>query len=143
MICAATQIYDGDSSTLGLEVTVTLTNVGTDILSNLCYTRNVDPDQEQPWTSDYATSNSIYYQPTKPEGINGNANPFNFAAVVSRGSYHTDLVQIMLTSDSRARAAYDVFSYGFTASPAIDGLRTVCGVWCALRATAPPRLLHT
>ena len=43
-----TSIYDGDATTLGLEVTVTLENVGDSELANLCYSRNVDPDQEQP-----------------------------------------------------------------------------------------------
>lgn len=42
-----TSIYDGDATTLGLEVTVTLENAGDTELSNLCYSRNVDPDQEQ------------------------------------------------------------------------------------------------
>lgn len=100
-----TSIFDGDSTTLGLEVTVTLTNLGASELSSLCYTRNVDPDQEQPWTSDYDTTNSIYYQPTVPEGIDGQPNPYDFAAVVATGTQYDSLVQIMLTSDARVRRA--------------------------------------
>ena len=106
------QIYDGDPTTLGLEVTVRLENVGTTIISEICYTRNVDPDQEQPWTDDYQTHNSIYYQPSNPfepldNTIDGNANPYDFAAVVARGARYPDLVQIMLTSHTHARAGYD------------------------------------
>ena len=103
-ITQQSSIYDGDSSTLGLEVTVTLTNVGSADLTNVCYSRNVDPDQEQPWTTNYDTHNSIYYQPTVPEGIDGEPNPGSaFASVVATGVQHRNLVQVMLTADPRVR----------------------------------------
>ena len=99
------------------------------LLYGMCYTRNVDPDQEQPWTYNYKTRNYIYYQPSKPEGIDGKANPYDFAAVVSHGTKHAELVQIMLTSDKCARAGYDLFGYGFDATPSKGGSPTVCGTW--------------
>ena len=127
---------------------MTLTNTGSDRINNLCYTRNVDPDQTQPWNTDFTTDNFIYYNPHVPDL---NDNPYGFAAVVSRGwDKFESLVQVLLTRDSRARAAYDIFGYSFDATPHIAGRNTVCGVWYALlklslyilrRATLPSLII--
>ena len=45
---------------------VVMTNVGTATLRSLEYMRNVDPDQEQPWTGEYTTSNWVEAQPLRP-----------------------------------------------------------------------------
>ena len=79
------------------------------------YTRNVDPDQEQPWTYNYKTRNYIYYQPSKPEGIDGKINPYDFAAV-SRLVQNTQNWADHADIDKRTRG-YDLFGYGFDARP--------------------------
>ena len=57
---------------------MTLTNTGTVPLDQVEYMRNVDPDQEEPWTSNFTTSNYVALQP----GVGGNVNQ---ALVVAKG----------------------------------------------------------
>jgi hypothetical protein len=59
-VTAVTSIKPED---LYISTTVTLTNVHTEKLYEVQYMRNIDPDQEQPWTGDYRTRNYVRYQP--------------------------------------------------------------------------------
>ncbi|MCI5190703.1 MAG: hypothetical protein D3905_13145, partial [Candidatus Electrothrix sp. AS4_5] len=56
-------IKEGD---LFFVMSVSMTNVGTSTLNSVEYMRNVDPDQEQPWTSTFTTRNWIEFQPPRP-----------------------------------------------------------------------------
>jgi hypothetical protein len=43
---------------------VTITNNGSSAVSNFYYMRNVDPDQDQPWSYDFTTYNEVISQPS-------------------------------------------------------------------------------
>ncbi|MCI5157033.1 MAG: hypothetical protein D3906_01085 [Candidatus Electrothrix sp. AUS1_2] len=57
-------------------MSVSMTNVGSGTLHSVEYMRNVDPDQEQPWTSDFTTRNWVEFQPPRP----ANGSRVNLAA---------------------------------------------------------------
>jgi hypothetical protein len=59
----STAVTDMKLEDLLVATTVTLTNVGTNPLYEVQYMRNVDPDQEQPWTDVYSTRNYVLHQP--------------------------------------------------------------------------------
>lgn len=59
-------------------IEVTLTNTGTETLTDVEYARHVDPDQEQNITGDFTTSNYVSH----PTGVDG------FAEVVAIGLVH-------------------------------------------------------
>ncbi|MCI5129076.1 MAG: hypothetical protein D3907_11380, partial [Candidatus Electrothrix sp. AUS3] len=56
-------VKEGD---LFFVMSVSMTNVGSTTLHSVEYMRNVDPDQEQPWTSDFTTRNWVEFQPPRP-----------------------------------------------------------------------------
>ena len=70
-----------DPTTLYFVMNVTLTNTGSVALDSVEYMRNVDPDQEQPLTGDFTTSNYVALQP----GVGGNVAQ---ALVVGKGLVH-------------------------------------------------------
>jgi hypothetical protein len=67
--CAVTQVTAVTSikpEDLYISTTVTLTNVHTETLYEVQYMRNIDPDQEIPWTGNdgsFRTRNYVRYQP--------------------------------------------------------------------------------
>ena len=40
---------------------LTFCNNGTDVLEDIYYNRNVDPDNDQPWSGDFTTNNIIVF----------------------------------------------------------------------------------
>jgi hypothetical protein len=60
------QTVSFDAEDLFFVMNVVMTNVGTEMLSSLEYMRNVDPDQEKPWTGNYKTLNWVEAQPLRP-----------------------------------------------------------------------------
>ncbi|MFN0274654.1 MAG: hypothetical protein ACKVPJ_02820 [Chitinophagales bacterium] len=49
---------------------ITMTNNGSTNISNMYYMRNVDPDQDQPWSYDFTTYNEVINQPpTDPQAL--------------------------------------------------------------------------
>ena len=83
-------------------ISVTLTNSGASTLTNVEYMRNVDPDQEQPWTGSFVTDNYVQYQP-------GDAGNKDKALVVAKGLRH-GLTLGLGTIDPRARVSTEGFS---------------------------------
>jgi len=89
--------------------TVTLTNTTSDTLRDVYYMRNVDPDQEQNWSGDYATTNAVVDQNPNP--------PCNVALVsASGGTYGCYLGLGTKHADARVtiggfsnRSPYDVW----------------------------------
>ncbi len=75
-------------------------NTGTSTVNNVYYMRNVDPDNEQPWTFDFRTNNTIVYQqPMSPD----------FRALVKAvGLVHNAYLGLG-TKDPRARVSYGGF----------------------------------
>lgn len=70
-------------------------------MTDVYYMRNVDPDNEQPWSGNYTTENTIVYQP--------HTNPCNKALVTATGlSYGMYLG--LGAADSRARVTHGGFS---------------------------------
>jgi hypothetical protein len=97
-------------------ISVSMTNIGTDTLKSVEYMRNVDPDQEQPWTGTFTTDNWVEFQPPRPEDaprVNLAARPAGNtekALAVARGLDH-ELTLGLGTIDSRAVVAA---SHGFS-----------------------------
>ncbi len=58
-----------------LSTTVTLKNVGSSMLYDVQYMRNVDPDQEAPWADSYETRNYVLYQPYRASDGVDRSNP--------------------------------------------------------------------
>lgn len=82
-------------------IKVDLTNTNSSDLNNVYYMRNVDPDNEQPWTSDFVTTNTVISQPSSENG--------NQALVQATGlSYGMYLG--LAAVDSRAKVSYGGFS---------------------------------
>lgn len=75
-------------------------NIGTSTVNNVYYMRNVDPDNEQPWTGDFTTTNTIVYQqPMSPD----------FRALVKAvGLVHNAYLGLG-TKDPRAKVSYGGF----------------------------------
>ncbi len=46
-----------------LTTTITLTNTGVTALNDVYYMRNIDPDNDQPWSGDFTTDNTIVSNP--------------------------------------------------------------------------------
>ncbi len=61
-----TQTVSFDADDLFFVMNVNLVNIGTTTLRSVEYMRNVDPDQEQPWTGNFTTSNWVEFQPPRP-----------------------------------------------------------------------------
>ncbi|MCS7027669.1 MAG: T9SS type A sorting domain-containing protein [Bacteroidia bacterium] len=104
-------------SVMGLQITQTTTiftdslyiltcvriqnNSPTTTFSNVYYMRNVDPDNEQPWTGDFTTTNTIVYQQPMSSGSR--------ALVSAVGLTHSAYIGLG-TKDTRARVTYGGFS---------------------------------
>lgn len=96
-------------------INVVMTNIGTTILNSLEYMRNVDPDQEAPWSGGYSTTNGVVYQPPRP--ANGSrsalaarpAGNTNKALTIAKG-FRYGLTLGLGTIDPRAVVAA---SHGF------------------------------
>jgi len=73
-----TQVIHFKNDDLFFVFDITLKNVGTVTLENVEYMRNVDPDQEEDWTGNYATSNYVQNQP-------GVGNSGDTALIVAKG----------------------------------------------------------
>jgi hypothetical protein len=97
-----TQTVHFDQSKLYFIIDVVLTNTGTVALDSVEYLRNVDPDQEEPITGIYTTSNYVAYQP----GVDGNSDK---ALVVAQGLTY-GLTLGLGAVDARARVSTEGFS---------------------------------
>ena len=84
-------------------ISVTLTNKGETDLTDVEYLRNVDPDQEQPITGNFATRNYVAAQPA------ANATEDQPALVVAKGSTY-GLTLGLGTIDKHARVSTEGFS---------------------------------
>jgi gliding motility-associated-like protein len=75
-------------------------NTGSSTVNNVYYMRNVDPDNEQPWTFDFTTTNTIVYQqPMSPD----------FRALVKAvGLVHNAYLGLG-SKDPRAKVSYGGF----------------------------------
>jgi hypothetical protein len=78
---------------LYFSTTVTLQNVWNETLYEVQYMRNVDPDQEQPWTGDFKTQNYVKYQPYRAsDGVDRRNTSYpNMCLVVAEGVTHPQL----------------------------------------------------
>lgn len=109
-----TTVWEGNVAALNLSVTQTTTlpdssryfvtrillcNDGATDLSNVYYMRNVDPDNDQPWSGDFTTSNQIVFNPP--------ADPD--ALVTSEGLTYGCFLG-MGARDTNARASFGCFS---------------------------------
>ena len=80
---------------------VLLCNTGTETINELYYGRNIDPDNEQPWSGDFSTNNAIIKQPPVDNGALVEARGLTFGCYMSLGS-----------ADERARVSYGNFATG-------------------------------
>jgi len=80
---------------------VRVVNTGSNTFTNVHYMRNVDPDNEQPWTGSFTTINSIVYQQPMSAGSR--------ALVSAVGQTHSAYIGLG-TKDTRARVIYGGFS---------------------------------
>ena len=80
---------------------VNIQNTSTTNFTNVYYSRNIDPDNEQPWTGNYTTTNTIVYQQPASAGSR--------ALVSAVGLTHNTYFGLG-TKDSRARVTYGGFS---------------------------------
>ena len=95
--------------------TVTLKNLGTETLHDVRYMRNVDPDQEQPWSGSYTTKNYVRYQPGESDRAHDTID--NMALVVAYGATYTQMVLGLGTVHPNARVTH----YGFQNNDAGTG----------------------
>ncbi len=80
---------------------VIICNTGTDTVNDIYYGRNVDPDNDQPWSGDYTTYNEIVSQPpADPEAL-VTAEGLTFGCFLGLGA-----------RDSMARVTYGNFNTG-------------------------------
>lgn len=84
-----------------LTTTITLTNTGVTALNDVYYMRNIDPDNDQPWSGDFTTDNTIVSNP--PIGTD--------ALVTSEGLTYGCYLGIG-ARNSNARVAYGNFGTG-------------------------------
>lgn len=80
---------------------VTLCNTGATDLYNLYYKRNVDPDQDQPWSGDFTTTNIVVSNPPTDPTALVTAEGLTFGCFLGIGAV-----------DSRARATWGNFGTG-------------------------------
>jgi Secretion system C-terminal sorting domain len=59
---AITQTYTLDTNALFFVNTVTMKNIDTTTVSDIYYMRTLDPDNEEPWTGSFVTTNTIEHQ---------------------------------------------------------------------------------
>ncbi|MCS7076934.1 MAG: PKD domain-containing protein [Bacteroidia bacterium] len=75
-------------------------NIGTSPVNNVYYMRNVDPDNEQPWTGNFTTTNTIVYQqPMSPD----------YRALVKAVGLAHNAYLGLGTKDPRARVSHGGF----------------------------------
>jgi len=82
-----------------------LTNTGATALNNIFYVRTVDPDNDETWSSDYTTINTITYQ--LPD-------PTNRVLVSATGTEYTNAYLGLGTKDCRAKCM--IFNEGLVPS---------------------------
>eukprot|EP00741_Cyanophora_paradoxa_P014291 tig00020780_g13783.t1 len=86
-------------------VQVVLTNVGASAITKVQYLHNIDPDQEQPWSTradNYDTCNTVVSQPTDPDA--------NCTALVrAQGKTLPQLYLALATINCNARVTYGGF----------------------------------
>jgi len=93
-----TQITTLPEDALYFVTRILLCNNGADPLNNVYYKRNVDPDNDQPWSGDFTTDNVIVYQPPTDEE----------ALVTSEGLTYGSFLGIG-ARDENARVSYGNF----------------------------------
>ena len=94
-----------------MKTTITLTNIGATPLSEVYYMRNIDPDNDQPWSGDFTTDNIIVSNP--PIGTD--------ALVTSEGIIYGCYLGIG-ARNSNARVSYGNFAtYDGTPSEVWNG----------------------
>ncbi|MGB4931127.1 MAG: hypothetical protein WBP43_14220, partial [Chitinophagales bacterium] len=94
-----TQITTLPEDKLYFVTRILLCNNGDEPLEDVYYKRNVDPDNDQPWSGDYTTSNVIVYQPpADPEAL-----------VTSEGLTYGCFLGIG-ARDENARVSYGLFA---------------------------------
>lgn len=98
---AVRQVIVLDEDQLHFTMTVTLTNVSGSTLNNLYYYRSLDPNQEQPFSTDYATLNTAISQGSGATGA---------AVIEAAGASYPALVLRMGSTGADARVAYGGYS---------------------------------
>jgi len=110
-----TQTVSFDVNDLFFVINVVLTNTGTVPLESLEYMRNVDPDQEEPLTGTFTTSNYVANQPqrlgdpNRPDLTGRPAGNVDTALVVAKGLKY-GLTLGLGAIDSRAVVSTEGFS---------------------------------
>lgn len=93
---------------------ITLTNTSAATMNNIYYLRNVDPDQEQPWSYDFMTKNEVIYN-----------NPTDSQCLVSaEGNTIGGNYAMMGTRDERGKVSYGAF-FTSDANPVSDAWNSV------------------
>ncbi len=94
---AVRQLFTLGESQLHFTITVTLTNVSGGTLNDVYFYRSVDPNQEEAWTTDYATLNWVDSQGSSPNGT---------AVVSAAGASYSSMVLKLSSTGSDARVAH-------------------------------------
>lgn len=90
---------------------------------DIFYMRNVDPDQEQPWTGVYTTDNFVQYQPPRSgETRRVKSGAENTALVVAKGTRYPELVLGLGTVHPNAHVSH----YGFRNNDVEQGSGSCC-----------------
>jgi hypothetical protein len=84
-------------------IETTIKNIGGETVDALTFGRGLDPDQENLWTGNYQTLNTVLYQPGE--------NNFDTAIVEAKSLQFPDMRLWLGTVDVRARA--NAFNYSF------------------------------
>ncbi|GMI14839.1 hypothetical protein TrLO_g12317 [Triparma laevis f. longispina] len=123
--------FDGDD--LYFTTSITVTNKGTDEITDFYYMRTVDPDQEQPHTGNYVTNNWVEYQRFETGDPDGRASTdfSNLCLVASTGTTYTNLYGGLATINSHCRAGTFGFNNKNPSQPWSDT------TWTSYNAASP------
>ena len=69
---------------------LTFCNNGTDVLEDIYYNRNVDPDNDQPWSGDFTTNNIIVFQPPMDDRALVTSEGLTYGCYLGIGALDTD-----------------------------------------------------
>lgn len=109
-----TGVWEGDISAYGLHITATTTlpegalyfvtrvllcNTTTTEIDDVYYMRNVDPDQDEPWSFDFTTDNEVVFQPPADPDALVTSEGLTYGCFLGTGS-----------RDPNARVSYGNFS---------------------------------
>ncbi len=80
---------------------VIICNTGSEVIHNFYYGRNIDPDNDQPWSGDFSTINTIIKQPPVDNGALVEARGITYGCYLGLGA-----------ADERARVSFGNFATG-------------------------------